>query len=92
MRGLLLATFGLFTVAALPVQAGIYNPAEPPLGPKPARDGIQPLPFSQFRGLLSDLFTIQQPGQPLGQRYAASDGPSITSCKFAISGRATGPA
>jgi tetratricopeptide (TPR) repeat protein len=56
-------------MAAGPVQAGIYNTAEPPIGPQPAHNTVQPLPFSQFRGLCSDLFNIQQPGAALGQRY-----------------------
>lgn len=52
-------------------QAGLYNPAEPAVGPAASAPAIKPLPFSQLRDLvLTTLqFGIESPASPARQQY-----------------------
>jgi tetratricopeptide (TPR) repeat protein len=66
--GLLALGAGLLTP---PCFAGVYNPAEPLIGPAASSEGIKPLPFSQFRSQLNELLQIgiEKPSSAIRDHY-----------------------
>jgi tetratricopeptide (TPR) repeat protein len=51
-------------------QAGLYHPAEPPLGPEVNKEGIQALPFRLFhRDVIEDLTNLGVPQSKLREEY-----------------------
>src|SRR5262249_16202860 len=68
-----LAVLGCWLRSASPVRAGVYNLAEPPLGPGAAPGEINPLPFRQFRIQLTEVMAIGNPFPTKGRdHYVAS--------------------
>jgi tetratricopeptide (TPR) repeat protein len=54
--------------------AGIYNTAEPPMGPSVTKQGVEPIPFTHLRqDVLVDLLqlAVPQPEAPIRKNYIA---------------------